>query len=126
MRTKFDANEIILYEDYAEIVLYDKNNKEKARTKIDLSMVSCVSGVKWYRRPDGYVATNNYKGNGYVYFHSIIIEKTNNKTYVDHINGDRLDNRRNNLRIVTPTQNGMNKHISSKNTSGRTGVHWAK
>ena len=89
-------------------------------------MVSCVSGVKWYRRPDGYVATNNYKGNGYVYLHSIIIEKTNNKTYVDHINGDRLDNRRNNLRIVTPTQNGMNKRISSKNTSGRTGVHWAK
>jgi len=39
---------------------------------------------------------------------------------IDHRNRDRLDNRRKNLRIVTPRQNGLNKKY--KNGSGFIGV----
>lgn len=42
---------------------------------------------------------------------------------VDHINGNGLDNRRKNLRIVTPSQNGLNKVASSNNKSGYKGVY---
>jgi len=41
---------------------------------------------------------------------------------IDHINGDRSDNRPANLRVVTRRDNMRNKRMSDKNTSGVTGV----
>ena len=45
---------------------------------------------------------------------------------VDHINGDKSDNRIENLREVTDSQNRMNVGISCKNKSGVKNVHWHK
>lgn len=43
---------------------------------------------------------------------------------VDHINGDRSDNRMANLRDVTTIENRRNQIRSAANASGVTGVHW--
>jgi len=126
VRTKFDPNEIIVFDSHAEIILYDRHNAEKARAIIDTDSVPAVSGTKWYLRPDGYVATNKYKENGYAYLHSVLLGNFGGKNYGDHADGDRLNNRMRNLRIATPSENGMNKRIRSNNTSGRTGIHWSK
>jgi hypothetical protein len=63
--------------------------------------------------------------------HRVILSRMLNRTlttydYVDHINHDTLDNRRNNLRLVTPKQNRLNTTKRSNNTSGFIGVSWKK
>jgi len=60
-----------------------------------------------------------------VYMHRLLMDAQPGQ-HVDHINGDRLDNRRSNLRLVTNTQNQQNKRTPSHNTSGYKGVCWHK
>lgn len=45
---------------------------------------------------------------------------------IDHINGDRLDNRACNLREALPWQQASNKGATNKNTSGTPGVTYHK
>lgn len=45
---------------------------------------------------------------------------------IDHINHARNDNRLCNLRFVTGSENSKNKSVSSRSTTGVTGVHFSK
>jgi hypothetical protein len=45
---------------------------------------------------------------------------------IDHINGNRLDNRRCNLRVCTRMENGRNLSLRRDNKSGFKGVRWHK
>ena len=66
-----------------------------------------------------YVAT---RVNGVcIYLHRFIMNAPDGM-HVDHINGDRLDNRKTNLRIATAQQNAMNQHRVVKSNSGYKGV----
>jgi len=46
------------------------------------------------------------------------------KDQVDHINGERSDNKWSNLRHATNKQNAQNKAVARKNRNGHTGVSW--
>ncbi len=45
---------------------------------------------------------------------------------IDHVNGDRADNRINNLRSATLQENNKNKKLPRSNTSGHMGVSWSQ
>jgi hypothetical protein len=59
------------------------------------------------------------------YLHRFILDALKG-VYVDHKNGDGLDNRRANLRICTQSQNIGNSRMSSANTTGYKGVYLVK
>ena len=66
-------------------------------------------------------AKNEYGKYTTVSLHRLIMEPGEGM-HVDHINGDTLDNRRCNLRVCTPSQNGANRRAPCKNKTGYYGV----
>lgn len=64
-----------------------------------------LSQHKWYYRNDGYVAKKDKKDT--VYLHRFIMN-TPKSMHTDHVNHNRLDNRKENLRICTREENMQN------------------
>lgn len=79
---------------------------------------------KWYFN-SGYAARDSSLANGAtrqrIYMHRIIMN-TPAGIEVDHINLDRLDNRRENLRNCSRVENSRNKKLYTGNTTGYKGV----
>jgi hypothetical protein len=79
-------------------------------------------------RADGYIGI--YLNKKYLFAHRIIWEIFNGAIpkglVIDHINGNRSDNRIENLRICTFQQNHFNRGKQSNNKSGFKGVSWHK
>lgn len=93
-------------------------------TIVDDDAPPAVFDLAWY-----YGATNggyatHKTGDQHLLMHRVVIGAQPGE-YVDHINGNRLDNRRQNLRIVTNAQNVRSRHrINRNNTSGFKGVSY--
>lgn len=60
------------------------------------------------------------------YLHRVILGVRSRRVRVDHINRNKLDNRRANLRKATHAQNICNSRFRSNNTSGYRGVYFCK
>lgn len=89
-----------------------------------------LSKLKWHISGRGYASRQSPRENGrqrVVFMHRVILGlKHGDGVDCDHINGDRLDNRRANLRPCTRAENMRNVKRRSDNRSGFKGVHWRK
>ena len=92
---------------------------------IDAADAHHADGYNWYASGDGYASRKLWIGNGQklILLHRLIIGAQDG-LYVDHVNGDRLDNRRSNLREATNSQNQANARKRSNCGSAFKGVTW--
>lgn len=89
--------------------------------------------MRWHVGKNGYAVSTKYiRGSGRknqknqsIYLHRLIMDCPESMV-VDHINGNKLDNRRENLRICTQRENMVNCGLLKNNTSGVKGVSWSK
>lgn len=99
----------------------------------DLERVLEISD-RWSLSTKGYAQCNYKKSNGKyttIRMHRIIVgthfdKYEPNKNQTDHINRNKLDNRKENLRICNNSVNRFNARIQKNNTSGIKGVHLMK
>lgn len=91
---------------------------------VDDEDYASLSRRRWRLSTKGYAERTGIKkgetARSTILMHREIL-KVKSGMWVDHINGDKLDNRRNNLRLVTPSQNRMN---SVGRTNILKGVSW--
>lgn len=91
--------------------IIDAEDAERVGTKRWHAMMTS-DGKRWYARG----------GSERIYLHRFIVDP-DRKDYIDHWNGDGLDNRRSNLRSATNQQNAQNKpFLDPRNKTGMRGV----
>lgn len=90
---------------------------------IDDDDVWIVVPYTWCVSSEGYAMTSAPITRRTIYMHRLILGLEAGE-FTDHINGDRLDNRRENLRQATVGQNTANTGLTTRNRSGFKGVYF--
>lgn len=119
--TQYDHNKYEITSDGVWIFCYNRKKELTGKFIIDKEDFEEVIKRKW-RFTRGNYCTGNTK---VIQIHTFLMNPDDNQV-VDHINGDRTDNRRCNLRVTTQAKNCINKTLQSNNTSGIAGVSWDK
>lgn len=113
------------------IPLFARDNRTvRGWTIIDAEDYPRVARHLWRYNPKPQSATGHaerrYMAHGrlqIVALHRFLLDAPDDQE-VDHINGDGLDNRKQNLRLVSHARNMMNRRLPKNNKSGYKGVRW--
>lgn len=105
----------IKLEKYAEGV-----TSKGIKFKFDLDDWDKVTRHSWSALESGYLVCT-YKQEQ-IRLHRLVANAPDNGLVVDHVNGDKLDNRKENLRITTQKNNSRNLGLQKNNKTGVTGV----
>ena len=117
-----NLNEILIKENHAEIVLKNNKHEEVGRALIDLEDVEKIKQFSWYSHRN-YAETSIF-GKGNFYLHRYILNGLNSYIHIDHKNHNTLDNRKDNLRLCSNTENHWNMKKVKIGTSKYKGVSW--
>jgi len=98
--------------------------KRTGRTTHTGDILGCISKGASGKRYTVFMVKNILYGAHRLAFFYMEGRWPNNE--IDHIDGNGLNNKWNNLREVTHQENMRNTKLSSTNTSGHIGVYWSK
>ena len=101
-RTLSSGNDYIDRNTHHEVVIYGRDLKEKGRALIDSKDKEKVQSAGSWCLSNGYASNGTVKTTMHIY---LLGKKSGLE--IDHINGDKLDNRRSNLRFVKHSVNGQ-------------------
>lgn len=115
-------------EPYTEVPLRDQHGDVVAHALIDAADAADVLSYRWYRANDtGYALRAKWQDGRtrkvYLHRHLLGLER-GDRRQVDHVNRDRLDNRRSNLRVVTLEAQRQNTKARSHGRAGIRGVSY--
>jgi len=91
----------------------------------DFDRVSALTWSAHLENKEYYYAVHSINCEGkkkQIRMHRFILNVSNPKIYVDHVNGDTLDNRKENLRLASNSENSRNLTRQRTNISGYRGV----
>lgn len=91
---------------------------------VDKKIMDSISNHKFFIGTSGYIYTTDKGGsakNMCKCLHHFVLPKVKGMS-VDHINGNKLDNRSSNLRYCTNNENVRNRKVQTNSTSGIPGV----
>lgn len=111
MITQEQIRRLFIYDLKGGILVWRNKKKNKAAGSINARgyLVVHINGKRYY----------NHRVI-FLYIHSYL------PSSIDHIDGDKQNNKINNLRPCTTSQNTRNSKINTRNTSGVKGVSWHK
>lgn len=89
---------------------------------IDKEDIDIISNRSWRVDTRGYIS-GRYNGK-FINLHRYILGVDDPKVFVDHMDRNKLNNRKNNLRLCNRAQNQRNYNQRADNTSGFSGVYW--
>lgn len=107
-RTGKDLNEIRIYDDHAELDVYDNAGNVAATVILDVDSVDDVKDSKWSRGTGNYILTNRDANGKRNSIHRVILHAADG-VEIDHIDNNPLNNRKSNLRPVTHLENTHNQ-----------------
>lgn len=114
-KTIYDQNDYVIHKDYAEIILRNKSAEEVGRAIIDLDDVERCKQYKWHARNGKntlyVVATIDEKTK--IHLHRFIIGYDGDDD-VDHEDRNGLNNRKENLRVLSHSDNLRNQSPARK------------
>lgn len=96
-----------------------KNNM--VRNSFNGRYAGCVAGSI---EREGYVVVRLNKSNYKAHRIIMAMQGEDQSLEVDHIDGDRSNNKLTNLRTCSISENGFNRRYQSNNRSGTKGVYW--
>ena len=126
MKTKIKFNPIP--KDIGDYLAYSEESSTGLVWKVDRGTRAIKGEETGHPDGDGYLQFTfryrKYRNSRVIYFLGTGIDPE--EKYVDHIDGDILNNKISNLRLATVKQNGHNSRKQKNNKSGVTGVHWIR
>jgi len=126
-RTMYDPNTFEFKDNDCLIGLFDKDGKKTGTAIIDASDYELIKDRKWHLKKgcsSSYVSSGNSNAT-YLSLSRFLTNAEEGKE-VDHKDQNFLNNRRDNLRVCTKSQNQFNSKKRTDNKSGVKGVYFCK